>query len=231
MPGLSSVSIYRPLSITSTAARAIASACVAAFTAFTPLAAQTAPGELQKIAVPAGVQPAAAAPRPAGTVVTPPAYVIGPTDVLTVMFWKDKEMSADVVVRPDGNISLPLLNDIHAAGLTPDQLRERIVAEARRFIEDPSPTVVVKEIHSRNVFITGQVEKPGPYPLAGSMTVIQLIAVAGGLKEYADGKKILVMRSENGTQMAYSFDYQELIKRKNLRQNIELKPGDTVVVP
>ena len=140
-------------------------------------------------------------------------------------------MSADVLVRPDGNITLPLLNDIQAAGLTPEQLRERILAEARRYIEDPSPTVVVKEINSRRVFITGLVEKPGPYPISGPTTVLQLIAIAGGLKEFADGRNILVMRSENGRQVFYSFDYRELLKRKNLRQNIELKPGDTVVVP
>jgi polysaccharide export outer membrane protein len=123
------------------------------------------------------------------------------------------------------------LNDIQAAGLTPEQLRGRILAEALRYIEDPSPTVVVKEINSRKVFITGQVEKPGPYPIAAPVTVLQLIAIAGGLKEFADGKNILVMRTENGRQVAYSFDYRDLLKRKNLRQNIELKPGDTVVVP
>ena len=160
-----------------------------------------------------------------------PRPSIGPNDVLTVVFWRDKDMSTDVVVRPDGNITLPLLNDVRAAGLTPDELRAQIVAEAQRFIEDPSPTVVVKEINSRKVFITGQVEKPGPYPLSVSMTVIQLIAMAGGLKEFADGKNILVMRTENGAQTAFNFDYQQLLKRKNLRQNIELKPGDTVVVP
>jgi len=162
----------------------------------------------------------------------PVGYLIGPNDVLSVTFWHDKEMNAEaVVVRPDGNITLPLLNDIQAAGLTPAQLRDRILTEAQQYIEDPSPTVSVKEIKSRNVFITGQVDKPGPYPLAGPMTVLQLIAMAGGLKEFADGKNILVMRSENGRQVAYQVDYKELLKRKNLRQNIDLKPGDTVVVP
>jgi polysaccharide export outer membrane protein len=182
---------------------------------------------------------AAPAPRPdripppvPATVSEPPGYLIGPNDVLSVTFWRDKEMNADaVVVRPDGNITLPLLNDIQAAGLTPAQLRDRILAEAQRYIEDPSPTVAVKEIRSRNVFITGQVDKPGPYPLAGPMTVLQLIAMAGGLKEFADGKNIVVMRAENGRQVAYQVDYKELLKRKNLRQNIDLKPGDTVVVP
>src|SRR5437879_5673937 len=90
-----------------------------------------------------------------------PAYTIGPGDVLSIVFWRDKDMSADVLVRPDGNITLPLLNDVQAAGLTPNTLREHILTAARRYLEDPSPTVVVKEIHSRQVFITGEVEKPG----------------------------------------------------------------------
>jgi polysaccharide export outer membrane protein len=160
-----------------------------------------------------------------------PAYIIGPSDVLSVVFWKDKDMTADVLVRPDGNITLPLLNDIQAAGLTPAQLRERILAEASRYLEDPSPTVVVKEIHSRQVFITGQVEKPGHYPLTSATTILQLIATAGGLKEFVEGKNIVVVRTENGSQATFPFDYQDLLKRKNFRQNIELKPGDTVVVP
>jgi len=186
-----------------------------------------------------GSASANAAPTPRRDRVLPPVpavsgasgYLIGPNDVLSVTFWRDKDMSADVVVRPDGNITLPLLNDVQAAGLTPGQLRDRILAEAQHYIEDPSPTVAVKEIKSRNVFITGQVEKPGSYPLTGPTTVLQLIAMAGGLKEFADGKNILVMRSENGRQVAYPFDYRELLKRKNLGQNIDLKPGDTVVVP
>jgi len=123
------------------------------------------------------------------------------------------------------------LNDIEAAGSTPSTLRERILNEARRYLEDPSPTVVVKEIHSRQVFITGQIEKPGPYSITMPTTVLQLIAMAGGLKEYADGKNILVTRTDNGRQTAFTFDYQDVLKRRNFRQNIELKPGDTVVVP
>jgi polysaccharide biosynthesis/export protein len=199
-------------------------------TTFATLSAQAKPADPQKLAVPAAA-PRAAGLGPVAAIAPPPEYVIGPNDTLSVLFWRDKDMSADVVVRPDGNITLPLLNDIRAAGLTPEQLRERILAEARRYIEDPSPTVVVKEINSRKVFITGLVEKPGPYSIAAPMTVLQLIAIAGGLKEFADDKKILVMRTDNGRQFAYTFDYRELLKGKNLRQNIELKPGDTVVVP
>ena len=118
--------------------------------------------------------------------------------MLSIVFWRDKDMSADVVVRPDGKISLPLLNDVQAAGLTPDQLRDQLTKAAAKFVEEPNATVVVKEIHSRKVFITGNVAKAGTYPLTGDMTVLQLIAVAGGLLEYADSKNIVVMRTEDG---------------------------------
>jgi polysaccharide export outer membrane protein len=159
-------------------------------------------------------------------------YVIGPDDVLSVVFWRDKDMTADVVVRPDGKISLPLINDVQAGGLTPSELREAVDAVARRYVEDPSVTVVVKQINSRKLFITGQVEKPGPYPMSGPTTVLQLIATAGGLKEFTDGKRILIMRTDKaGKQTSYQFNYRQVTEGKNLFQNIELHPGDTVVVP
>jgi len=174
--------------------------------------------------------PADAAARAA---VTPaPNYVIGPDDVLSVVFWRDKDLSGDVVVRPDGKISLPLMNDVQAGGLTPNQLRDAVAAMARQYVEDPNVTVVVKEIKSRKVFITGMVEKPGPYPLNGPTSVVQLISLAGGLKEFTDGKKILIMRTDkSGRQTAHLFNYQKVVGGKNLEQNIELQPGDTVVVP
>ena len=164
------------------------------------------------------------------TPVLPPGYVIGAGDVLSIVFWRDKDMSADVVVRPDGKISLPLLNEVQAAGYPPEQLRVALVTAAAKYIEDPNATVVVKEIHSRNVFITGNVAKPGTYPLSRDMTVLQLIASAGGLQEYADAKNITVIGMENGTQY-HKFNYKEVVKRKRTEQNILLKPGDTVVVP
>ena len=168
--------------------------------------------------IPAGV------PLPAG-------YVVGPEDVLSVVFWRDKEMSADVVVRPDGKISLPLLNDVQAAGLTPDQLRAQLADAAGKFVAEPNATVVVKEIHSRKVFITGNVAKAGTYPLSGEMNVLQLIALAGGLAEYADAKNIVVMRKEGDGTHAFKFNYKDVIKQKNVQQNIQLMPGDVVVVP
>src|SRR5437763_5414254 len=100
----------------------------------------------------------------AAAIPVPAEYVIGADDVLSVVFWRDKDLSSDVAVRPDGNISIPLINDVHAAGLTPAQLKDKIVEEAKKYVEDPSVTVVVKTINSRKVFITGEVRKPGPYP-------------------------------------------------------------------
>ena len=188
-----------------------------------------------------GQSPAGAAdyrsPRAAAPVaVVPPApapdeYVIGPDDVLSITFWREKDLSAEVTVRPDGKVTVPLLNDIMASGKTPEQLRDVIREAARAYLEDPTPTVVVKEIKSRRVFITGQVEKPGPYPLNDRLTVLQLIAVAGGLKEFADGKSITVMRTVNGRVVALPFNYRDVVRRKHLDQNVELRPGDTVVVP
>jgi polysaccharide export outer membrane protein len=164
---------------------------------------------------------------------SPPSsdYKIGPDDVLTIVFWEEKDLSTEVVVRPDGNISLPLLNDLRAAGFTPEQLRLRIVEEARQYVAEPSATVVVKQVNSRKVFIMGQVQKPGAYPLTGPTTVVQLIATAGGLADFASIKNILVMRSENGRQTPYRVNYKQILDLKNLSQDIELKPGDTVIVP
>lgn len=177
-----------------------------------------------------GAKPPVGVSLPAG-VEMPPDYVIGPDDVLAVVFWREKDLSADAAVRPDGKISLPLLNDVQASGLTPEQLRVQLTAAAAKYVTDPTVTVVVKAINSRKVFITGQVGKPGPYPLTGPTTVMQLIAVAGGVHEFADSKNIIILRVENGRQVALRFNYKDVSKRKNLKQNIELKPGDTVVVP
>jgi polysaccharide export outer membrane protein len=161
----------------------------------------------------------------------PPGYVIGPDDVLTVVYWRDREMTTDAVVRPDGKISLPLLNEIQAAGLTPSELREHLTVESKRYIEDPNVTVVVKQINSRRVFVLGEVGKPGLHPLTAPTTVLQLLAAVGGLKEYADSKKIVIIRNENGRQTTFRFNYKDVTSGKNLRQNIELMPGDTIIVP
>jgi polysaccharide export outer membrane protein len=210
-------------------------AAAAVMTTFLGLSvAAQVPSNLTALPSPPGAAHAsggAAAPVAPASVTLPTGYVIGPDDVLAILFWRDKDMSAEVSVRPDGRITLPLLNDVQAAGLTPDQLRLALMTAAAKYVEDPNVTVAVKAINSRKVFITGNVSKPGAYSLSAPTTVVQLIALAGGLLEFADRKKIIVMRTENGRPIAYPFNYKDVLSRKNLRQNIELKPGDTVVVP
>lgn len=163
----------------------------------------------------------------------PADYVIGSEDVLNVSFWDQKELSADVVVRPDGYITLSLLNDIAAAGLTPEQLRLRIeqVALSKLYKEKPEVQVTVKEARSRKVYITGSVARPNTYPLTGPLTVMQLIALSGGVQEFADTKKIRIIRDTGGRTEYLRFNYDEVVKQKNVQQNVQLRPGDTVVVP
>lgn len=176
-------------------------------------------------------RPAPAAPVPVQPPPPTPDYVIGPDDVLSIVYWRDKDMSTDVQVRPDGKISLSLLNDVDAAGLTPDQLRAKLVEASKEYFEDANITVVVKEIKSRRVFIMGQVAKIGPYPLTGPMTVMQLISLAGGVGEFAKIDNIRVIRTENGKPKSFRVNLKEVQSGKKLEQNIELKPGDTVMVP
>jgi len=232
------------------AAAILLGAAVVCGSASTSVLAQTKPQEKAKAAdkSKAPVQQAAPAATPAPATPTPmtatvpavtaaagvslaPDYVIGSDDILSVVFWRDKELTAEVTVRPDGNISIPLINDVHAAGLTPAQLKDRIAEEAKKYIEDPTVTVVVKEIKSRKVFITGEVRKPGPYALTSDMTVLQLISIAGGLADYAKPEKISIVRNENGKAQSFRFNYKEVLEGRKLPQNIALKPGDTVIVP
>ena len=180
---------------------------------------------------PAAPEASASAAAVTAGVVPPAGYVVGTDDVLSVVFWHDKDMSADVVVRPDGRITLPLINEIEAAGLTPGQLRDRIEDAAHRYVPDATVMVAVKELKSRKIFVTGAVERPGVYPLTTPTTVLQMIATAGGLKEYADSKNIVVMRTEGAVQASYFFDYKSVVKHKKLSENIILQPGDTLVVP
>lgn len=206
--------------------------CLAAISFAAALAAQPAGAQAPARGTPAPKpQPPAVTPTAPAGVALPADYIIGPEDVLQVLFWREKDMSADVIVRPDGKISLPLLNDVVVAGLTPDQVRQQVTEEAKKFVEDPNATVVVKQINSRKVYITGNVERPGPFPLLRATTVLQLIAMAGGLKEFAKAGDIVVVRSDLGQQLSYGFSYDDLKNRKNLSQNILLKPGDVVIVP
>ena len=181
----------------------------------------------------ASAQPRPASSQPAAPegVATEPGFTIGPEDVLAVLVWREAEVSGDVVVRADGMITLPLIRDVQAAGLTPASLAERIQTSLREFITDASVTVVVKQMNSRKVFITGEVAKPGAYPLASTTTVMQLIAIAGGLSEFAEANAITILRVEEGKTKNLPFAYKDIAKGKKAEQNIVLQPGDTVVVP
>jgi polysaccharide export outer membrane protein len=190
-----------------------------------PATARPLPGPLQ------GGRTTGTPPTASTGIALPTDYTIGPDDVLGVVFWRDADMTGDVVVRPDGMITLPLLHDIKAAGLRPDELRLKIVEAAAKLIEEPNVSVVVRQINSRNVFITGQVARPGPYPVSGQMTVLQLIAIAGGVGEFADQKNITITRVQAGKTETLKFNYKDVARGKRLEQNIILKPGDTVVVP
>ena len=157
-------------------------------------------------------------------------YVIGPQDELDISVWKDPDLSRKVPVRPDGKISLPLLNDVQAAGLTPTQLADSVKEMLRKYVTQPQVTVIVTAMNSQRVFVLGEVNRPGAIPLLPGMTVIQAIASSGGFTQFANQKRIYVLRTENGKQNQYPFNYKAAL-RGDTNQNIELKPADTIVVP
>jgi polysaccharide biosynthesis/export protein len=160
----------------------------------------------------------------------PAGYVVGAEDVLAVIFWREKDLSAEVVVRPDGKVSLPLLKDVQAAGYTPEELGVVLAKAASKYVTDPEVTVLVKEIKSRKVYVTGEVARPGSIALGGDMNVLQAIAVVGGLLEWADRANIVVVRQEQGRETRLKFNYNDVLKGKNTQQNVLLKPGDTILV-
>jgi polysaccharide biosynthesis/export protein len=176
-------------------------------------------------------KPDAAAATQAKAATDDPSYVIGAEDVLIVNVWKEAEVSRTVPVRPDGKISLPLLNDVQAAGLTPQQLASSIRDGLKKFVSEPEVTVIVSAVNSRRVYVMGEVTRPGPFPLQAGMTVLQALASAGSFTQFANIKGIYVLRTENGKQVRYPFNYKAVVKGQNQTQNLELKPGDTVVVP
>jgi polysaccharide biosynthesis/export protein len=162
---------------------------------------------------------------------TDPNYVIGAQDVLDVSVWKEPDVSRVVPVRPDGKISLPLLNDVQAAGLTPSQLAAQITDSLKRYVTTPQVTVIVTTINSQRVYILGEVTRPGAFPILPGMSVLQALSSAGGFTQYARVKSIFVRRFENGKEVKYPFNYKDVINGKKPEQDILLKAGDTIVVP
>lgn len=175
-----------------------------------------------------------AAPVPPGQAATPALpkdYVIGVEDVLNVVFWSAKEMSStEALVRPDGKISVPLINDIQAAGLTPMQLAEELKKAASKFVLDGDATVIVRAINSRKVYIVGEVARPGAFQLGSEMTVLQAVGEAGGFLEGANKGDVTILRTENGQERRIRFNYNDVVKGRNIQQNIRLLPGDTILV-
>jgi polysaccharide export outer membrane protein len=159
-----------------------------------------------------------------------PTYVIGPEDNLHIAVWKEQDLTATLPVRPDGKISLPLLNDVQAAGLTPQQLADSITEKLRKFVADPRVTVVVTQINSKRVYMVGEVGHAGAIPMLPNMTVLQALSSAG-MNQFANTKKIYVLRVENGKQQKLPVNYRNLVKGQDMGHNYVLQPGDTIVVP
>ena len=162
----------------------------------------------------------------------PSDYVIGVEDKLGVVFWReqDKSLTTDVVVRPDGKISVPMLIDISAVGLTPEQLAAAVQQAASKYIRDAAATVIVREIHSRKIFVIGEVSSPGAVDLGGGMNVLQALAAAGGFLETAKKGDVTVVRKVNDREQRFKFNYKEVVQGKKIEQNIRLLPGDTILV-
>jgi len=160
-----------------------------------------------------------------------PNYIIGAQDVLDISVWKEPELTRVVPVRPDGKISLPLLNDVKAAGLTPTQLAAQITESLKKFVTNPQVTVIVSQINSQRVYVLGEAARPGAYPLLPGMTILQALSSAGGFTQFAKMKNIYLMREVDGKQEKHPFNYKEVIKGEHPEQNLVLKAGDTIVVP
>jgi polysaccharide biosynthesis/export protein len=178
-----------------------------------------------------------AAPRsavvvPAGPITVGSEFVIGPEDLLQVSVWKNESLSRQLPVRPDGKISLPLLHDVQAAGLTPMQLRDKIAAALAEFMPNPEVSVTVLEVRSYRVSVLGEVQKPGVLQLKADTTVLEAIALAGGFRDFASPGKITILRKDTkGATQKIPFNYNRVVKDNRSQDNVTLKSGDVVVVP
>ncbi len=166
-------------------------------------------------------------PRPAAAPTDPAAFLIGSEDVLSVHVWREPELSGPVTVLPDGRISLPLVGQFHAAGLTPEKLARRIEEGLSAYVVSPNVSVSVLTVNSRKYFVAGQVTRPGAYPLVVPTTISQAIAIAGGFRDYADKKNISIQRGASRLK----FNYKAFARSKNPPEDILLRPGDQVIVP
>jgi len=204
-----------------------------------PVAAPQAPPSAPSLQPVAPVTPPVEGPdrtlAPAGAVVSRGVsddYLIGSGDILQIVVWKEPEVSVpNVVVRPDGRITVPLVKDVEVAGLTPRQAETVIAEGLGKFYTDPNVTVVIATISSKKIYVIGGVRKEGPLPYTYGMTVMQALSEAGGLNEYAKPKKIYILRTESGKEYRLNFNYDEVVKGERMEQNILLLPSDTLVIP
>jgi len=173
----------------------------------------------------------ASAQEPVSGSVNAAGYSIGPEDVLEISVWKEEGLQSEVLVRPDGKISFPLVGDIQAEGKTPEQLRHEVAGWLRKYIPDPVVTVLVKKIAAYKIYVLGQINKPGQYTVGIYLDVMQALALAGGLNAYAAENDIRILRRQGDKEIVIPFEYSEVKKGRNLGQNIILKTGDVVVVP
>lgn len=161
----------------------------------------------------------------------PEDYVIGEEDMLTVNIWKERDLTGAVVVRPDGRITVPLVGEVKVVGMTPLQLQSQLEEKLKPFITVPKVSVAVNQINSRKVYLIGQVVREGTFPINSSMTVLQVLAGAGGLRDFAKKKKIYILRKHGDEEIRFPFDYAAAIRGRNREENIRVEPGDTIVVP
>jgi len=178
----------------------------------------------------APVQPAESSKSDTNTILAGSDYVIGPEDVLHVAVWKEADLTVTLPVRPDGKISLPLLNDVQAAGLTPTQLADSLTEKLKKYVASPRVTVVVTQINSKRIYLVGEVSHTGAVPMLPNMTVLQALS-SSGMTQFANTKKIYVLRMQNGKQQKLPVNYRKLVKGEQMEQNYILQPGDTIVVP
>jgi polysaccharide biosynthesis/export protein len=175
--------------------------------------------------------PAAAAPNIAAAKPHDDSFVIGNDDVLAINVWKEPDISRSIPVRSDGKISLPLVGEVQAAGLTPLKLENDIAIKLKSYISEPEVTVMVQQVNSQKFNILGQVARPGSYVIANSPTVLDAIALAGGFRDFAKQKSIYVLRQGLSGESRIRFNYKDVSQGKNMEQNIKLQPGDTIIVP
>ena len=192
-------------------------------------AATAAPADSAAPATPAApvVPPAGQAPAAGGST---DSYVIGASDVLSITVWKEPTLTSSMLVRPDGMISMPLLGDVQASGLTPEQLADQISTKLKKFVQDPNVSVLVSQIHSKVVYLLGEVAKKGPVDMTPGMTLLQAVSSAGGLTDYANTKKMYILRDEAGKHERIPLQYKQALKGDS-SLDLPLKPGDTIVVP